>query len=158
MPGKRAAADFAGDYAFWYPTVKVAERHSRFASVHFYRFDIAPRLVRRLGFDATHGLELFALFDRMNGLFGRAMGVLGGLRAFQRTGDRMRRRWIEFARSGLVVGWPEYEEQRRSTLIFDEVDRMGTTPQRPPSGVAGVRAARLGGGVAAAATCAGGAR
>jgi para-nitrobenzyl esterase len=129
LPAKRAAADFAGDYAFWYPTVKVAERHSRFAPVHFYRFDIAPRLVRQLGFDATHGLELFALFDRMNGWFGWAMGALGGRRAFKRTGDRMRRHWIEFARSGQVVGWPVYDEQDRATLIFDTHDRVELDPR-----------------------------
>jgi len=129
LPAKRPAADFAGDYAFWYPTVKVAERHSRFAPVHFYRFDIAPRLVRQLGFDATHGLELFALFDRMNGWFGRAMGALGGRRAFMRTGDRMRRHWIEFAHSGRVPGWPAYDEQTRSTMIFDEVDRVEDDPR-----------------------------
>ncbi|WP_217809185.1 carboxylesterase/lipase family protein [Agreia pratensis] len=129
LPDKRPAADFAGDYAFWYPTVKVAERHSRYAPVHFYRFDIAPRLVRQLGFDATHGLELFALFDRMNGWFGRAMGALGGRRAFMRTGDRMRRHWIDFARSGQVAGWPEYDEETRATMIFDKTDRVENDPR-----------------------------
>jgi para-nitrobenzyl esterase len=129
LPDKRPAADFAGDYAFWYPTVKVAERHSRFAPVHFYRFDIAPRLVRQLGFDATHGLELFALFDRMNGWFGRAMGALGGRRAFMRTGDRMRRHWIDFARSGQVAGWPQYDEETRATMIFDTTDRVENDPR-----------------------------
>ena len=129
LPDKRPAADFAGDYAFWYPTVKVAERHSRFAPVHFYRFDIAPRLVRQLGFDATHGLELFALFDRMNGWFGRAMGALGGRRAFMRTGERMRRYWLEFAHNGRVPGWPAYNEDTRSTMIFDEVDRVEDDPR-----------------------------
>ncbi|MEO7679485.1 MAG: carboxylesterase family protein, partial [Sphingomonas sp.] len=78
LPTRRGRADFGGDYAFWFPTIKVAERHSRFADVHFYRFDIAPRLVRLAGFDATHGLEMFALFDRMDTPFGRAMGLLGG--------------------------------------------------------------------------------
>ena len=129
LPAKRPAADFAGDYAFWFPTVKVAERHSRYAPVYFYRFDIAPRLVRALGFDATHGIELFALFDRMDGRFGRAMGLLGGRRAFKRTGERMRAHWIEFARSGAPAGWPLYDEQARVTLIFDETDRLESDPR-----------------------------
>jgi para-nitrobenzyl esterase len=130
LPAKRPAADFAGDFAFWYPTVKVAERHSRFAPVYFYRFDIAPRLVRALGFDATHGLELFALFDRMDGTFGRAMGALGGRRAFKRTGARMRDRWIEFARTGTIsADWPRYDEQKRVTLIFDRDDRLEKDPR-----------------------------
>ncbi|QWT24177.1 carboxylesterase/lipase family protein [Subtercola sp. PAMC28395] len=100
LPEKRPAADFGGDYAFWYPTVKVAERHSRFAPVYFYRFDLAPRLVRLAGFDATHGIELFALFDRMHGAFGRTMTLLGGRRSFLRSGARMRRWWSAFAYEG----------------------------------------------------------
>lgn len=142
LPEQRPAADFAGDYAFWYPTVKVAERHSRFAPVHFYRFDIAPKLVRALGFDATHGLELFALFDRMDGWFGRSMGALGGRRAFKQTGVRMRQRWICFAHSGdpnaardsgprsvSELPWPGYSEADRATLIFDVADRIELDPR-----------------------------
>ncbi|HEY0260435.1 MAG TPA: carboxylesterase/lipase family protein [Lacisediminihabitans sp.] len=131
LPAKRPAADFGGDYAFWYPTVKVAERHSRFAPVYFYRFDAAPRLVRLLGFDATHGLELFALFDRMDGAFGRAMGALGGRAAFKRAGTRMRRHWLRFAIDGTVdESWPRYAHRGRRTLIIDAVDRVEEDPRR----------------------------
>jgi para-nitrobenzyl esterase len=130
LPAKRAAADFGGDYAFWYPTIKVAERHSRFAPVHFYRFDIAPRLVRMIGLDATHGLELFALFDRMDGPFGRAMGALGGRRAFKRAGSRMQRNWLRFAHDGTVdESWPTYTPRRRRTLIIDVIDRVEEDPR-----------------------------
>ncbi|MDF2444136.1 MAG: para-nitrobenzyl esterase, partial [Subtercola sp.] len=104
LPARRAAADFGGDFAFWYPTVKVAERHARYAPVYFYRFDIAPRLVRLAGFDATHGLELFALFDRMGGAFGRTMTLLGGRRSFLAAGARMREYWVRFAYTGSVGG------------------------------------------------------
>ncbi|RFA12424.1 hypothetical protein B7R22_14925 [Subtercola boreus] len=104
LPVRRAAADFGGDFAFWYPTVKVAERHARYAPVYFYRFDIAPRLVRLAGFDATHGLELFALFDRMGGAFGRTMTLLGGRRSFLAAGARMREYWVRFAYTGSVGG------------------------------------------------------
>jgi para-nitrobenzyl esterase len=131
LPEKRPAADFGGDYAFWYPTVKVAERHARFQPVHFYRFDIAPRLVRLAGFDATHGLELFAVFDRMNGRFGRTMTALGGRRAFLAAGRRMRAHWLAFARDGRVdeTVWPRYDETERLTLIIDAVDRVEADPR-----------------------------
>ncbi|GGF28572.1 carboxylesterase/lipase family protein [Subtercola lobariae] len=143
LPEKRAAHDFGGDYAFWYPTVKVAERHSRYAPVYFYRFDIAPRLVRLAGYDATHGLELFALFDRMHGAFGRTMTLLGGRRAFLRSGARMRRYWGAFAYFGdpnaagaggavggaCAAGWPRYDEGTRKTLIIDTEDRVETDPR-----------------------------
>ena len=129
LPARRPAADFGGDYAFWYPTLKVAERHSKFAPVHFYRFDSAPRLVRLAGLDATHGLEMFALFGLMDTRFGRAMGILGGRLAFKRAGDRMRARWLAFARDGSVPGWPLYTSRRRSTLIIDTVDRIEDDPR-----------------------------
>ncbi|MCS5722384.1 carboxylesterase/lipase family protein [Herbiconiux sp. CPCC 203407] len=131
LPAQRAAADFGGDYAFWYPTVKVAERHSRFAPVHFYRFDIAPRLVRLAGFDATHGLDLFAIFDRLDGPFGRLMTILGGRRAFKGAARRMRAHWLSFARDGRVdaTAWPAYDETERLTLIIAPIDRVEADPR-----------------------------
>jgi para-nitrobenzyl esterase len=130
LPAPRPAADFGGDYAFWFPSVKVAERHARFAPVWFYRFDIAPRLVRLAGFDATHGLELFALFDRMDGRFGRAMGLLGGRRAFKRAGERMQEHWLSFAHDSRPgPGWPAYKPRTRRTLIIETVDRVESDPR-----------------------------
>jgi para-nitrobenzyl esterase len=65
----------------------------------------------------------------MDGRFGRAMGILGGRRAFKRTGARMRAHWIEFATTGGVSGWPLYDEATRETLIFDEADRVEADPR-----------------------------
>jgi len=131
LPARRPAADFGGDYAFWYPSIKVAERHARFAPVWFYRFDIAPRLVRLAGFDATHGLELFALFDRMDGRFGRTMGLLGGRRAFKRAGRRMQDHWLSFAKASTpLADWPTYSSRSRRTLIIDATDRVEMDPRR----------------------------
>jgi para-nitrobenzyl esterase len=130
MPAARAALDFGGDYSFWYPSVKVAEGHSRFAPVYFYRFDAAPRLLRRMGLDATHGLELFPLFDRLDGWFGRGMTVLGGRRAFKAIGARMQRWWLAFAGTGVPdAAWPVYTEADRLTRIIDVRDRIESDPQ-----------------------------
>jgi len=130
LPAKRPAADFGGDFAFWFPSIKVAERHAHYARVYFYRFDSAPRLLKVLGIDATHGLELFALFDRMDGWFGRAMGVLGGRLSFKRVGERMQRRWLRFATDGTVDDdWPKYTPRKRRTLIIDVVDRVEEDPR-----------------------------
>lgn len=130
LPTRRGRADFGGDYAFWYPSVEVAEGHSRYAPVYFYRFDIAPRLAKVLGIDATHGIELFAVFDRARTPFGRVMGSLGGFRDFERTGRRMRANWLRFAWNGTVdASWPPYTEQRRATLIIDSEDRVEEDPR-----------------------------
>ena len=129
LPEQRAALDFGGDYTFWYPSVKVGERHSRYAPVHFYRFDASPRLVRLMGLDATHGLEMFPLFDRLDGWFGRGMTMLGGRRAFQEIGARMQGWWTAFATTGVPdAAWPRYDESDRMTLIIDAVDRVESDP------------------------------
>ncbi|MDQ0893885.1 carboxylesterase/lipase family protein [Agromyces ramosus] len=131
LPERRPAADFGGDFTFWFPTVKVAERHSRFAPVYCYRFDAAPRTARLLGLDATHGLELFALFEKFDTPVGAALTLLGGRRMFREVGRRMQRHWAGFAASGAPgPDWPHYDERERRTLVFDRVDRVEFDPRR----------------------------
>ena len=130
IPASRSAADFAGDSAFWFPSVVVCDYHSRFAPVHAYRFDVAPRLMRLLGFDATHGIEMLALFDRATSPASRTMTSLGGRELFLRAGERMRRHWLRFAFNGTVdETWPVYTEDARLTLIIDSVDRVESDPR-----------------------------
>jgi para-nitrobenzyl esterase len=131
LPERRPAADFGGDFTFWFPTVKAAERHSRYAPTYCYRFDAAPRTARLLGLDATHGLELFALFEKFDTPVGRALTVLGGRRMFHDVGRRMQAHWASFAASGSPgPGWPRYDERGRRTLVFDAIDRVELDPRR----------------------------
>ncbi|MFT4123946.1 MAG: carboxylesterase/lipase family protein [Microbacteriaceae bacterium] len=129
LPARTSAAQFAGDYSFWYPSVKYAEGHARHAPVWFYRFDIAPRVLHLTGFGATHGIELFAVFDLLDTSIARLAGILGGRGAFRRAGARVRRRWLEFARTGTPgEDWPGYEAGQRRTLVIDETDRVEADP------------------------------
>ncbi|MFE6965103.1 carboxylesterase/lipase family protein [Agromyces sp. NPDC057679] len=136
LPERRPAADFAGDFTFWYPSVKLAERHSRFAPTWCYRFDAAPRMARLLGLDATHGLELFALFEKFDTPVGAGLTVLGGGRMFRAVGRRMQAHWAGFAERGEprteaagCLDWPRYDEERRLTLILDGRDRIEADPR-----------------------------
>ncbi|MGY4859120.1 carboxylesterase/lipase family protein [Cryobacterium sp. AP23] len=130
LPALRAEMDFGADYAFWFPSVQVAELHSRSAPVYLYRFDLAPRLLRVLGYDATHGLELLALSTSRSDRQLRRLTALGGRESFLRTGDRMRAHWLRFAATGLTgPEWPVYTEGERLTLIFDEEDRVESDPR-----------------------------
>ncbi len=131
LPERRPAADFAGDFTFWFPSVKVGERHSRHAPVYFYRFDAAPRMPRLLGLDATHGLELFALFEKFDTPIGAGLTLLGGRRLYRDVGRRMQRHWVSFAASGAPEPtWPSYDEAVRRTLVFDRSDRVESDPRR----------------------------
>ncbi|MDQ0574362.1 carboxylesterase/lipase family protein [Agromyces albus] len=131
LPGLRAGADFGGDYGFWYPSTRVADFHSRYAPVWSYRFDMAPRLLEILGLNATHGIEMFTLFDSTEEPLARIMTSLGGQEAYAAAGERMRALWLQFAEDGIPAEtWPRYEERTRSTLIVDAEDRIESDPRR----------------------------
>ncbi|MET1017118.1 MAG: carboxylesterase/lipase family protein [Leifsonia flava] len=131
LPSRRPAADLGGDYGFWFPSTRVADLHSRHAPVFAYRFDFAPRLLRLVGLDATHGVEMFALFDRLDEPLARAMTSLGGNESYAAAGERMRRHWLAFAESGAPEPpWPGYEEGERRTLIISDLDRVEADPRR----------------------------
>ncbi|WP_223692727.1 carboxylesterase/lipase family protein [Leifsonia poae] len=128
---RRSADDFGGDYGFWFPSIRLADFHSAFAPVHVYRFDFAPRLLKLVGLDATHGVEMFALFDRMDVPLARAITSLGGREAYAAAGERMREHWLAFAEDGRVAAdWPTYDEHARSTLIIAGQDRLENDPRR----------------------------
>ncbi len=130
LPARRPAADFAGDYGFWFPTVRLADHQSRVAPVHAYRFDAAPRLMHLAGLDATHAVELLALFDQGESPLVRAMSLLGGRGPFAAAGARMREHWLDFATTGSVDdSWPAYTRQERRTLIIDDTDRIELDPR-----------------------------
>lgn len=130
LPARRPARDFGGDYGFWYPSTRVADTCSRYAPVWSYRFDLAPRLLKIVGLDATHGVEMFALFDRTDVPVARVMTSLGGTEEYVAAGERMRQHWLSFVETGAPgPAWPRYEEQTRSTLVIDDSDRVESDPR-----------------------------
>jgi para-nitrobenzyl esterase len=130
LPSPRDAADFGGDYGFWYPSTRVADFHSRFAPVWAYRFDVATPILKLVGLDATHGLEMYTLFDQLDTPVARAITSLGGRRFYAAAGARMRANWVRFAvRNAPSEDWPRYAADARATLIIDEEDRVENDPR-----------------------------
>ncbi|MEE2033927.1 carboxylesterase/lipase family protein [Rhodococcus chondri] len=130
-PSERAAVDLGGDLTFWYPSLQIAEAHSQYAPTYSYRFDYAPRLLRWTGFDATHALELLAVFDQADELFGRLLTFAGGRRGLRTVSATVQRHWLSFARDGEPLpSWPPYYEKDRATLILDVPSRLEHDPRR----------------------------
>jgi para-nitrobenzyl esterase len=130
LPAPRDAADFAGDFGFWYPSTRVADFHSQFAPVWAYRFDVATPILKLVGLDATHGLEMYTLFDQLDAPVARAITSLGGRRVYAAAGARMRANWVRFAvHNAPFATWPRYTAGERTTLIIDEKDRVEADPR-----------------------------
>jgi para-nitrobenzyl esterase len=110
--------------------MRVAEGHAGTAPTFVYRFDLAPRLVRLVGLDATHAAEIVAVFGEVDSPLARVQTVAGGRRALRSVSARMQAHWVHFARHGVPgPGWPAYDTDRRRTLIIDETDRVEDDPR-----------------------------
>jgi para-nitrobenzyl esterase len=125
FPSREGSLDFGGDFAFFLPSYKIAEKHSEVAPTWLYRLDYAPPALRVAQIDATHGLDLLTVFGRTRTWVGRLATLLGGRRAFDAVSARMQEHWARFALTGTVdSAWPTYDARERRSLIFDHPDRV----------------------------------
>ena len=107
------------------PTVTPATRPT-----FVYRYDLAPRLLRLAGLDATHAAEIVPVFGELDTPLARLQTVRGGRAALRAVSARMQAHWVHFARhGGPEPGWPAYDADRRRTLIFDATDRVEDDPR-----------------------------
>ncbi len=128
-PARGALVRLMGDALFGSEAWRVARAHSHHSSVYFYRYDYAPRPMRRYGPGAAHATELLAVF----GLFKR-WPALAGKRdmgdALALTED-IQSRWLAFARTGIPgVEWPAYSDPEHAVMVFDQQRRIELDPHR----------------------------
>jgi para-nitrobenzyl esterase len=125
FPDRRGTHDFAGDFAFWFPTYEIGQSQSAVAPTWVYRLDYAPPLLKALRIDATHGADLLTVFGRTRSAVGRLVTMLGGSRQLAAVSERMQDYWFSFAVDGTVhESWPQYNTATRANLIFDDPDRI----------------------------------
>lgn len=130
-PAERAAVDLGGDVTFWYPSLLIAQAHSRYAPTFAYRFDFAPRLLHWAGVGATHAVDLLAVFAQADETMGRLLTAAGGRRGLRTVTEAMQRHWLRFAHDGEPLpSWPRYDTADRATMVFDVPTRIEHDPQR----------------------------
>lgn len=137
------AIDIGADTTFWHPSLELAQAHAQYAPTYSYRFDFAPPLMRWVGLDATHGLEMFAVFGIGQSAVGRGLTLPGGRQGLRAVTDAMQGHWLHFAKHASPRSdWPSYDAVRR-TMIFDATPRVETDPRaeqrRAWAGYAGYR-------------------
>ncbi|MGW4768916.1 carboxylesterase/lipase family protein [Nocardia sp. NPDC004278] len=130
-PNAKVAVRAGGDYVFWRPSVTVAAGHSRYAPTYTYRYDFAPRALRLAGIGATHATDLIPVFGAADSPFGRAITAAGGRRGLVSVTHQFQDNWLAFARTDRPLpSWPAYTEDRRTTLIIDDITRLENDPDR----------------------------
>lgn len=129
-PARQSAIDIGGDLLFWHPTVEAAAWHCQIAPTYMYRYDFAPRLMRMLKLDATHGTDLFPVFGALDSRAARTTTALGGARQLRDISRRMQNHWLAFIRHGAPKeDWPEYLLPERATKVFNIVDTIENDPR-----------------------------
>lgn len=124
---ERGLTDLGSHLVFTMPSVHHSDAHARRAPVYRYRLDRGTAV---LGLGATHGLELHLLWPSAAGRALRRLDRDGTLAALA---DRLQRHWLHFVAHGTpdpALGpWPRYDEERRATLVLDDVDRVVDDPE-----------------------------
>ncbi len=128
-PDTGACIRLGGDFAFGTAAWQLAEAHSLHAPTYRYRYDYAPRALHWSGLGATHGTELFAVFDVYRTRFGSLLTAAADGRSARRVSDDVQTRWREFSRTGVPgEGWPGYHHPERSVMVFDRRSRVEHDP------------------------------
>ncbi len=128
-PARSACIRIGGDFVFASAAWQVADAHATVAPTYVYRYDYAPRPLHWVGMGATHGTELFAVFDLYNSGFGAALTAAGDRKSALRVSRDVQSRWREFALTGAPgAGWPAYTLTERPVMVFDRRSRLEFDP------------------------------
>lgn len=128
LPDKYAFGEMLTDIMYTFPKIRFAEHLGRGKSrVYVYRFDYYTKILEQLGLYCSHVTELLPLFEIKTLPFG---GLYKGNEAeIRQIGQRMRRWWGAFARTGDPnvegqVEWKPYTEAERNTMVINLEDRL----------------------------------
>jgi para-nitrobenzyl esterase len=129
-PSSSACIRLGGDFAFGTAAWQIADAHGGHAPTYVYRYDYAPRTFHWSGLGATHGTELFAVFDVYRTRFGSLLTAAADRRSARRVSNDVQMRWRAFSRTGLPGdGWPAYTDQERAVMVFDRHAHLEYDPR-----------------------------
>jgi para-nitrobenzyl esterase len=128
-PSPSACVRLGGDFAFGTAAWQIADAHGGHAPTYVYRYDYAPRTFHWSGLGATHGTELFAVFDVYRTPFGSLLTAAADRRSACRVSNDVQGRWRAFGRTGQPGdGWPAYTDEDRAVMVFDRHSHLEYDP------------------------------
>ncbi|WP_169813218.1 carboxylesterase/lipase family protein [Nocardia jejuensis] len=125
LPLGEQLAETVTNQMFRGPAVELTRAHAA-AGGNTFGYEFAwqsPAYDSRMG--ASHALELPFLFDNLaDPIYGPQLGDS----APAELGHAIRQSWIRFAKTG-DPGWPRYDAEQRSIMVFDESSRVESDPR-----------------------------
>lgn len=123
--GGEVFIDFATDYAFRMPAVKVADAQSRYADVWMYRYDFVSKSGEETGLRASHAFDLPAMFANKDFHFSKFIFDGESEEVIDNIIRDMHTPWVNFVKTGKPDGenWPKYTGHHSKIRIFDRQTR-----------------------------------
>lgn len=116
-----AFVEFATDYAFLMPAIKVADAQMQYADVWMYRYELVTKSGQETGLKASHAFDLPAVFADKEFHFSRFIFDGEPAEVADNIIRDMHTPWVNFIKTGSPdhAGWPKYEGHNTKIRIFD---------------------------------------
>ena len=121
--GNSSFIDFATDYAFQMPSIKVAEAQKKYEDdVYMYRFEYISKMGKESGMGACHGFEIPLVFKDKDFHFTKLTYGGDPVEDVERISNEMHEGWKNFILTGKPDGekWPKFTGASSSIRIFDK--------------------------------------
>ena len=119
--GGEVFIDFATDYAFRMPALKIADAQSGYGDVWMYRYDLVTKSGEESGMKASHAFDLPAVFANRDFHFSRFIFKDEPEETADNIIRDMHTPWVNFAKTGEPdsENWPEYAGHDSMIRVFD---------------------------------------
>ncbi|HWT75365.1 MAG TPA: carboxylesterase family protein [Mobilitalea sp.] len=120
-----AFIQFATDYAFQMPALKIAEAQKAYGEVWMYRFEFISKFGQKTGYKAAHAFELPCVFKNRNFKFSRLIFDDEPEEKVEAIINSIHTSWVQFIKTGKpdAENWPKYTGYDSPIRIFDEKTR-----------------------------------
>lgn len=122
----QAFYEFATDYAFQVPDIKLADAQKENGDVYMYRFEFVSKSAKESGMKASHAFDLPCAFAKQNHPFSQMFFDGESEQDVQAITDAVHGAWVSFIKTGRPAGeiWPKYTGHRSPICIFDRETKV----------------------------------
>ncbi|OUM62250.1 hypothetical protein PIROE2DRAFT_11506 [Piromyces sp. E2] len=130
---KQKVIDVNTDLLFLIGSLKLADCHSKVDDVWMYKFNYPPRLLRMVGLNATHGIDVSVCNKNANKDY---LWFMTPSTIKNQLMKEMFGAWVSFAKTGnpngdhLPVKWEKYDSHQRKTYFFNEKSELVENPAK----------------------------
>ncbi|MDO5336745.1 MAG: carboxylesterase family protein [Eubacteriales bacterium] len=119
--GGEPFVDFATDYAFRMPAIKVAEAQKEYGDVWMYRYELVTKSGIETGWKASHAFDLPGVFANKDFKFSQFLFDGEPEETADQIIQDMHTPWVRFAKNGEPdpENWPKYTGYVSNVRIFD---------------------------------------